>query len=98
MIDGFHGTTRPMREYELIRALVILLSSCFVLSHCAEAQYYVAKTGSDSNSGSASAPWLATVVTSSAMAAAANAASSVRGAMRLRSAAPAKRPSMAPPQ
>lgn len=58
MIDGFHGGMKSMRMHELIRAVVILLSSCFALSHFAEAQYYVAKTGSDSNSGSASAPWL----------------------------------------
>ena len=58
MIDGFHGRSKSMRKHELIRALVILLSGCFALAHCAEAQYYVAKTGSDSNSGSASAPWL----------------------------------------
>src|ERR1700740_2234922 len=58
MIDGFHGRSKSMRMHELIRALVILLSGCFALAHCAEAQYYVAKTGSDSNSGSASAPWL----------------------------------------
>ena len=58
MIDGFHGRSKSMRKHELIRALVVLVSGCFTLSLCAEAQYYVAKTGSDSNSGSASAPWL----------------------------------------
>jgi hypothetical protein len=58
MINGFHGRGKSKRKHELIRALVILLSGCFALCHCAQAQYYVAKTGSDSNSGSASAPWL----------------------------------------
>ncbi len=48
-----------MLKRELIRALFLFLSSCLALSCCALAQtYYVAKTGSDSNNGSASAPWL----------------------------------------
>src|SRR5271155_2366252 len=52
------GTQLVLRR-ELIRALFLLLSSCFALCRCVPAQvYYVAKTGSDSNSGSASAPWL----------------------------------------
>ena len=60
MINRFHRGTQLVLKRELIRALFLLLSSCLVLSYCAQAQvsYYVAKTGSDSNSGSASAPWL----------------------------------------
>jgi len=56
MIDSFHGSTK----HKLIRTVLVFLSICFVLSYCAQAQvyYYVAKNGSDSNSGSASAPWL----------------------------------------
>jgi hypothetical protein len=42
-----------------IRALFLLLTCRFALTSVAQASvYYVAKTGSDSNSGSASAPWL----------------------------------------
>ena len=59
MMNRFHCVTEPMMKRGLIRALFFLLSICFVLSFCAQAQvYYVAKTGSDSNNGSASAPWL----------------------------------------
>jgi hypothetical protein len=59
MTNRFHRRTQAMLKRELIRALFLTLSSCFALSCCAQAAvYYVAKTGSDSNSGSASAPWL----------------------------------------
>jgi len=60
MTNRFHRGTQLVLRRELIRALFLLLSSCLVLSYCAQAQvsYYVAKTGSDTNSGSASAPWL----------------------------------------
>ncbi len=52
------GTQLVLRR-ELIRALFLFLASCFALCCCAQAQtYYVAKTGSDTNNGSASAPWL----------------------------------------
>jgi hypothetical protein len=43
----------------MIRGLILFLSSYLALSYCAQAQsFYVAKTGSDSNNGSQSAPWL----------------------------------------
>ena len=59
MINRFHRGTQLMPKRQLIRLLFLLLSSSLVLSYWAQAQtYYVAKTGSDSNSGSASAPWL----------------------------------------
>jgi hypothetical protein len=59
MNNRFHRSSLPILKRELIRALFLLLSICFALSFCAQAQvYYVAKTGSDSNNGSASAPWL----------------------------------------
>ena len=59
MINRFHRGTQLMPKRQLIRFLFLLLSSSLVLSCWAQAQtYYVAKTGSDSNSGSASAPWL----------------------------------------
>ncbi len=59
MIQRFHGSTQPKLKRELIRALFLFLCCGVALSLCAQAQvYYVAKTGSDSNSGSASAPWL----------------------------------------
>jgi hypothetical protein len=59
MNNRVHRSSLPMPKRELIRALFLLLSICFALSLCAQAQvYYVAKTGSDSNNGSASAPWL----------------------------------------
>ncbi|MGC2647917.1 MAG: DUF1565 domain-containing protein, partial [Candidatus Sulfotelmatobacter sp.] len=52
------GSQRTAKCY-LVRALFLLLSCLFVLSLGAQATvYYVAKNGSDSNSGSASAPWL----------------------------------------
>ena len=42
-----------------IPTMLVLLLGCMTLSVCAQSQtYYVAKNGSDSNSGSASAPWL----------------------------------------
>jgi hypothetical protein len=60
MINRFHRGTQHMLKRELIRALFLILSCGLVLCCVAQAQvyYYVAKTGSDSNSGSASAPWL----------------------------------------
>lgn len=59
MNNRFYCGTQLVLKRELIRALFLLLSSSLVLSCWAQAQtYYVAKTGSDSNSGSASAPWL----------------------------------------
>jgi hypothetical protein len=59
MINRFDCSTQHMLKSELFRAVLLLLSGCLALSCCAQAQvYYVAKTGSDSNSGSASAPWL----------------------------------------
>ena len=52
------GSQRTAKCY-LVRALFLLLSCLFVLSLGAQATvYYVAKNGNDSNSGSASAPWL----------------------------------------
>jgi hypothetical protein len=58
MINRFHGM-QHMPKRELIRALFLLLSCGVALACCAQASvYYVAKTGSDSNNGSASAPWL----------------------------------------
>jgi hypothetical protein len=59
MIRRFHHGTKRLLKRELIRAVFLFVSSCLALSSCPQAQvYYVAKTGSDSNSGSASAPWL----------------------------------------
>ncbi|MGA9544381.1 MAG: hypothetical protein WBQ85_12480 [Candidatus Sulfotelmatobacter sp.] len=59
MINRFHRSTQPRLKRELMRALFLFVSSCLVLCCCAQASvYYVAKNGSDSNSGSASAPWL----------------------------------------
>jgi Right handed beta helix region len=59
MTNRFQRGTQLVLRRELIRALFLFLSSCFVICCCAHAQtYYVAKTGSDSNNGSASAPWL----------------------------------------
>jgi hypothetical protein len=60
MINRFdHGTQHTLKR-ELIRALFLCLIGGLAFCCCAQAQtyYYVAKTGSDSNSGSASAPWL----------------------------------------
>lgn len=58
MINRFQNGPQQLLKRGLIRALFLFLSICLVLS-CAEAQtYYVAKTGSDTNNGSASAPWL----------------------------------------
>ncbi|HXY48700.1 MAG TPA: right-handed parallel beta-helix repeat-containing protein [Terriglobales bacterium] len=52
----------PLPKTELMSASFLVLACCFALLCSAQAQtyqtYYVAKTGSDSNSGSASAPWL----------------------------------------
>jgi hypothetical protein len=60
MINRFDHGTQHMLKRELIRALFLCLIGCLAFCCCAQAQtyYYVAKTGSDSNSGSASAPWL----------------------------------------
>jgi hypothetical protein len=60
MMNSFRPTQKPILQRELIRAVLLFLSACLALSCFAQAQtyYYVAKTGSDSNSGSASAPWL----------------------------------------
>ncbi len=58
MTNRFHRSTLYPLKHRLIRDLFLFLCSCLALSCCAQAQYYVAKTGSDSNSGSASAPWL----------------------------------------
>ena len=42
----------------MMRGLILFLSSYLALSCFAQAQsFYVAKTGSDSNNGSQSAPW-----------------------------------------
>jgi hypothetical protein len=55
----FEQTTRQPMKRALICTLFLSVASCLALSFCAQAQvYYVAKNGSDSNSGSASAPWL----------------------------------------
>jgi Right handed beta helix region len=59
MTNCFHRGTESGLKGELIRSLFLFVSSCLVLCCCAQAQvYYVAKTGSDSNNGSASSPWL----------------------------------------
>jgi Protein of unknown function (DUF1565) len=59
MISRFHRPTPHMPKRELIRAPFLFLCCWVALCGCAQAQtYYVAKTGSDSNNGSASAPWL----------------------------------------
>ena len=60
MIQGFDRNTQPILKHPLLRPLFFMLSVGLALSLCAQAQqvYYVAKNGSDSNSGSASAPWL----------------------------------------
>jgi hypothetical protein len=59
MSPRFHRGTQHRLKFELIRPLFLLLACWVALAYGAQAQvYYVAKTGSDSNSGSASAPWL----------------------------------------
>jgi hypothetical protein len=59
MNHRFDHTTRQLIKRALICTLFLSLPVCLGLSLCAQAQvYYVAKNGSDSNSGSASAPWL----------------------------------------
>ena len=59
MTNRLQGGTQLVLRRGLIRALVLFFYGCFALCCCAQAQtYYVAKTGSDTNSGSASAPWL----------------------------------------
>ena len=59
-MNSFRPSKKQTPQRELIRAVFLFLAGCLALSCCAQAQvsYYVAKTGSDSNSGSASAPWL----------------------------------------
>ncbi len=58
MINRFRST-QPLLKRELMRAPFLFLSCWLALCCCAQASvYYVAKNGSDSNSGSASAPWL----------------------------------------
>jgi len=60
MINGFHCNPQPILKRQLVRTLFLIVSLGLALSLCVQAQqvYYVAKNGSDSNSGSASAPWL----------------------------------------
>jgi hypothetical protein len=59
MTKRFRCGTQFVLKRELIRAVFLFVSSCLAFSNCPQAQvYYVAKTGSDSNNGSASAPWL----------------------------------------
>jgi hypothetical protein len=59
---GFAMTNRPvqhMLKRELFHVLFVFCSCGVALCFCAQAQvYYVSKSGSDSNNGSASAPWL----------------------------------------
>jgi hypothetical protein len=59
MISGSRHNNHAMKP-RARRALCLILCIGLALSVCAQAQqvYYVAKNGSDSNSGSASAPWL----------------------------------------
>lgn len=59
MISGFQLNNRTMKPQSL-GVLCLIFCIGLVLTVCAQAQtyYYVAKNGSDSNSGSASAPWL----------------------------------------
>lgn len=58
MMHGFHCNIHHLKP-QLFRILSVIVSIGFALSVCARGQvYYVAKNGSDSNSGSASAPWL----------------------------------------
>ncbi len=59
MDNRFHRSAQDTLKRDPVRALFLLLTCWFALSCVAQASvYYVAKTGSDSNSGSASAPWL----------------------------------------
>ena len=59
MLNRFHRSTQPLLKRELMRAPFLFLYCLLALCCCAQAQtYYVAKNGSDSNNGSASAPWL----------------------------------------
>ena len=60
MINGFHCNPQPILKRQLVRTLFLIVSLGLALSLCVQAQqvYYVAKNGNDSNSGSASAPWL----------------------------------------
>jgi hypothetical protein len=60
MISRGHGGAQNPLKRQLIRALILFLSSYFVFSSAAQAQtYYVSKSGSDSNSGlSTQAAWL----------------------------------------
>jgi len=59
MDNRFHRSAQDTLKRDPVRALLLLLTCWFALSCVAQASvYYVAKTGSDTNSGSASAPWL----------------------------------------
>ncbi len=60
MISRSHSGTQHTLKRKLIHGLFLFLSSYLALSLCAQAQtYYVAKSGSDSNSGlSKQAAWL----------------------------------------
>lgn len=58
MIDRSHCGKQTGLGRQLIRALLLFLSCCIAITCSAQTSYYVAKSGSDSNSGSASAPWL----------------------------------------
>jgi hypothetical protein len=54
-----HGGTAHVLQPARTRVLLFLLVGCVMISQIVQAQvYYVAKTGSDSNDGSQSAPWL----------------------------------------
>lgn len=58
-MNRFHHDTQQLLKAKLTRSLFLFLSSCLVLSCCAQATtYYVAKNGNNSNGGSASSPWL----------------------------------------
>lgn len=56
----FKSSTQPILRGTLFQPLFLLLSTCIALSGIGQAQqtFFVAKNGNDSNSGSASAPWL----------------------------------------
>ena len=59
MDNRFHRSAQDRLKRDPVLVLFLLLTCWFALSCVAQASvYYVAKTGSDTNSGSASAPWL----------------------------------------
>jgi Right handed beta helix region len=59
MTHRFHRNPQRMLKRGSLRALLLLLAGCVALSCAAQATvYYVSKSGSDSNNGSASSPWL----------------------------------------